>query len=90
LTISKYVNSEIYYLKSNPEIGINILKEGLKQSKEKWFYALELAEILRDEKKYSEAISFFEVVVENATSQAIQNNCLREIEFIKDNFLQNL
>jgi hypothetical protein len=88
--IEKYVNSEIYYLKSNPEIGMNILKEGLKQSKEKWFYALELAEILRDEKKYSEAISFFEVVVENTTSQAIQNNCLREIEFIKDNFSQNL
>lgn len=81
--IEKYVNSEIYYFKPNPDIGINALKLGLEQSEQKWIYATEIAEILRDEKRYSEAIKYFEIANRSSIPDSFRKRNMMEIELIK-------
>jgi tetratricopeptide (TPR) repeat protein len=51
---------ELFYAKSNPEIGINILKNALTMATNKNVVAEDLGYILRDENRTQEAISAFE------------------------------
>jgi tetratricopeptide (TPR) repeat protein len=63
---------ELFYSKINPDIGINILKEGLIASRQKHFIAEDLGYILRDEKRFSEAAEMFQIAVdENPSSYFI-------------------
>jgi hypothetical protein len=50
---------ELYYSKNRPDIGINILKQGLKVASNPSVIAEDLGYILRDENRYKEAIDAF-------------------------------
>lgn len=52
-----------YYVKGHAEIGLTILREGLANAKLKWPIANDLACILRDEKRYAEAVEAFSIVI---------------------------
>ncbi len=52
-------NYELYYSKNNPDIGIEILRQGLRLSKAPSFIAEDLGYILRDEHRYEEALEAF-------------------------------
>jgi tetratricopeptide (TPR) repeat protein len=54
---------ELFYSKKNPEIGLEVLRNGLKISKRKKYIALDLAYILRDENRYEEAIEAFSIAI---------------------------
>jgi len=53
-----------YYVKGHAEIGLKILREGLSAAKLQWPIANDLAYILRDEKRYREAIDAFTIVIQ--------------------------
>ncbi|WP_312075879.1 hypothetical protein [Chryseobacterium sp.] len=61
-------NYELYYLKENPKIGIEILKEALEKSLSKSSIAEDLGYIFRDEGKIDEAIKYFIISTENTPS----------------------
>lgn len=56
-----YGDYELYYSKENPQIGINVLKEGLGISSSKNVIAEDLGYILTDEGKLEEAIEAFKI-----------------------------
>lgn len=55
---------ELFYSRTAPEIGIDVLKRGLAASKRKCYIAQDLAYILRDEKRYREAAEMFQLVAD--------------------------
>jgi len=59
---------ELYYAKENPQIGIDVLKDGLKKAINKNVVAEDLGYILRDEKMNEEAIEAFKISEQNGTS----------------------
>ncbi|MEP1488925.1 MAG: hypothetical protein ABJK28_10905 [Algibacter sp.] len=69
---------EVYYSRNNPDLSIDILKKGLKISKEKNVIAEDLGYILRDENRYKEALNYFLISEENRFST--QEFILNEIE----------
>lgn len=56
-----YGNYELYYAKENPQIGIDILREGLTKAVNKNNVAEDLGYILRDENRIEEAIEAFKI-----------------------------
>jgi tetratricopeptide (TPR) repeat protein len=56
-----YGNYELFYAKENPQIGIDILKEGLTKSTNKNVISEDLGYILRDEGRTQEAIEAFKI-----------------------------
>ena len=54
---------DTFYVETAPQIGIDILKNGLALAARKRYIARDLAYILRDEKHYQEAAEMFELVV---------------------------
>ena len=56
-----YGNYELFYAKENPQIGIEILKDGLTKSTNKNVVSEDLGYILRDEKRTEEAIEAFKI-----------------------------
>jgi tetratricopeptide (TPR) repeat protein len=52
---------ESYYARENPQIGIDILKNGLTKSKSKAAIAEDLGFIFRDENRFEEAIEAFSI-----------------------------
>ncbi len=71
-------NYELYYSKDNPQVGIDILKEGLKTAKNKTFIYATLGYIYRDEDKKDKAIDAF--------TQAL--NLDSSLDFIKEELEQ--
>ena len=63
-----YGNYEMYYSKNNPEIGIDILKDGLSKTQNKSAIAEDLGYILRDENMQKEAMEAFLVAEKNTPS----------------------
>jgi hypothetical protein len=57
-----------YYVKGHAEVGLNVLQDGLAVAKLKWPIALDVAYILRDEKKYSEAVEAFTLAISECDS----------------------
>lgn len=64
VAIEEYGLYELFYSRINPEIGIKILREGLKTAKKKAPLADDLAYILRDEERIFEAIEAFTIAIE--------------------------
>ena len=63
---------ELFYAKGNPQIGINVLKNGLAKAKNKNVVAEDLGYILRDEGRVEEAIEAFKISeVDGPTSEYI-------------------
>jgi len=54
---------ELFYSRRNPELGIEILQNGLKLVERKSAIAEDLAYILRDEQRHEEAIEAFSMVI---------------------------
>jgi tetratricopeptide (TPR) repeat protein len=54
---------EQYYVRGQAQVGVDILRRGLAVAKLKWPVALDLAYILRDEKRYAEAVEAFSIVL---------------------------
>jgi len=59
---------ELYYSKNNPDIGIEILRQGLSLSTDPSVIAEDLAYILRDEMRYDEALEAFLISEEYGVS----------------------
>ena len=59
---------ELFYSKINPDIGIDILKEGLTVSPRKCYIAEDLGYILRDESRFKEAAEMFQIAVDEIPS----------------------
>ena len=59
-----YGNSDLYYSKENPQIGIDVLKRGILIGTNKNFIADDLGYILRDEGRIEEAIEAFHISLE--------------------------
>jgi tetratricopeptide (TPR) repeat protein len=57
-----------YYVKGRAEIGLKVLQDGLAVAKLKWPIALDVAYILRDEKRYSEAVEAFTLAISECDS----------------------
>lgn len=54
-------NYELFYAKENPQIGIDVLREGLAKAVNKNIVAEDLGYILRDENRIEEAIEAFKI-----------------------------
>ena len=63
-----YGDYELYYSEENPQIGINVLKEGLDISSNKNVVAEDLGYILTDEGKLEEAVEAFKLSEQYGTS----------------------
>ena len=61
---------ELFYSKINPDIGIEILKEGLSISTRKANIARDSGYILREEGRFSEAAEMFQISVDETPSSA--------------------
>lgn len=59
---------ELFYSKTLPEIGIEVLKRGLAASKRKHVIAQDLGYIFRDEGRYREAAEMFQLAVDEEVS----------------------
>ena len=55
---------ELFYSRTAPDVGIEILKQGLLNSKRKTYIAEDLAYILRDERRFAEAAEMFQIVAD--------------------------
>lgn len=60
---------ELFYSRINPEIGLRVLRNGLKFANKKAAIAEDLAYILRDEGRNLESIEAFTTVIENEDSR---------------------
>ena len=54
---------ELFYSRLKPEVGLKVLREGLKVAKKKGHIAEDMAYILRDENRHLEAIEAFNIVI---------------------------
>ena len=52
-----------YYVKGKAEVGMKVLRDGLAAAKSKGPIALDLAYILRDEKRYAESVEAFTLAI---------------------------
>jgi hypothetical protein len=61
---------EQFYVKSQPQLGIEILKRGLTASRRKVYIAQDLGYIFRVERRYEEAIEMFKVAIDEGPSSS--------------------
>lgn len=59
---------ELFYSRIAPDVGIEILKEGLSVSNRKCYIAEDLGYILRDEERYDEAAKMFQISADEEPS----------------------
>ena len=63
MAIEKFGVYDQYYVKGHAEVGMKVLREGLAVAKSKGPIALDLAYILRDEKRYAESAEAFTLAI---------------------------
>jgi hypothetical protein len=66
VAIEKFGVYDQYYVKGHAEVGLKVLQDGLTVAKLKWPIALDVAYILRDEKRYAEAVEAFTLAISEA------------------------
>jgi hypothetical protein len=59
---------DLFYSKNAPEVGIEVLRRGLAEIPRNRHMALDLAYILRDERRFDEAAEMFQVAVDEGES----------------------
>ncbi|WP_425396845.1 tetratricopeptide repeat protein [Aeoliella sp.] len=59
---------DLFYSRTMPELGIEILQRGLEVASRKTFIAEDLGYILRDEGRFAEAADMFQLAVDNESS----------------------
>ena len=78
-------NYEMYYSKKSPEIGIEILKQGLEISNKPVSIAEDLGYILREENKYQESIDAFLISEKHGVSSVYIYQEIRDLYLQLDN-----
>lgn len=63
VAIEKFGVYDQYYVKGHAEVGMKVLRDGLAVAKSKGPIALDLAYILRDEKRYAESVEAFTLAI---------------------------
>lgn len=63
VAIEKFGIYDQYYVKGHAEVGMKVLRDGLGVAKSKVPIALDLAYILRDEKRYAESVEAFTLAI---------------------------
>lgn len=63
VAIEQFGVYEQFYVRGHAQVGLDILRRGLAVAKLKWPVAIDLAYILRDEKRYAEAVEAFSIVL---------------------------
>jgi tetratricopeptide (TPR) repeat protein len=61
---------ELFYSRKRPELGIDVLRRGLAIAKRKYIIAADLGYILRDERRFAEAVEMFKIAVEEGPSSS--------------------
>jgi len=61
--VENFGNYKLFYAKENPSAGIDVLKRGMEEAHERGYLAYDLAFLLRDEKRYHEAIEALTVLL---------------------------
>jgi len=64
VAIEKFGVYDQYYVKGHAEVGMKVLRDGLAVAKSKGPIALDLAYILRDEKRYAESTEAFTLAID--------------------------
>lgn len=64
VAIEKHAVYTLYLAKENPQFGIDVLRDGISHARDPVPIALDLAYVLRDAKRYKEAIDAFSVALE--------------------------
>ncbi len=64
VAIESFGNYELYYSKEDPEFGIDVLRRGGRLARNKAPIVQDLAYILRDEGRYTEAVEAFTLLIE--------------------------
>lgn len=72
---------ELYYTKNNPEVGIQVLEQGLELTPIPSAIAEDLGYILRDEKRYKESIDAFLISEKHGTSSVYIFKEIRDLYF---------
>jgi tetratricopeptide (TPR) repeat protein len=62
--IEKFGNYTLFLAKENPSAGIDVLNNGMPNARHRDYLAYDLAFLLRDQKRYEEAIDAFSIVLE--------------------------
>ncbi len=68
VAIEGFGEYELFYSQSKPEVGIEVLKNGIEIANEKSCIAEDLGYILRDEKRFEEAIKYFRISADGEPS----------------------
>jgi len=69
--IEKFGNYALFFAKENPSAGIDVLKSGMPEARHRDYLAYDLALVLRDQKRYEEAIDAFSIVLTESQSAEI-------------------
>lgn len=66
VAIEKFGAYDQFYIPGHSEVGIRVLRDGLDCAKRKAPIAKDLAYILRDEKRYAEAVEYFTLAIDSS------------------------
>ena len=69
--IEKFGDYTLFFAKENPSAGINVLQSGMPNARHRDYLAYDLAFLLRDQKRYEEAIDAFSIVLEEGHAAEI-------------------
>ncbi|HSP62313.1 MAG TPA: hypothetical protein VLQ90_04955, partial [Pyrinomonadaceae bacterium] len=73
VAIEGFGNYELFYSRIKPEIGLEVLRKGLAVAREKENIAVDMAYILRDEKRYQESLDAFTLAIEEGEARGHAN-----------------
>lgn len=68
IALDGFGNYNLFYSKVSPELGIDVLRRGLRASRRKHYIAEDLGYILRDEGRYGESAAMFEIAAAEEVS----------------------
>jgi tetratricopeptide (TPR) repeat protein len=69
---------KLFYAKENPMAGIEVLNRGLQKARRKQDIAYDMGLLLRDEKKYEEALAAFSIFLSENPNEGIADVVYRE------------
>ena len=73
VAIEGFGSYELFYSRSKPEIGLDVLRKGLDVAKNRADIAQDMAYILRDEKRYEESVEAFTIAIEENEAKGAGN-----------------
>jgi hypothetical protein len=77
--IESFGNYKLFYAKENPSAGIDVLKSGMEYAREPGYIAYDLGYLLRDEKRWAEAIDAFTLFLEEDRATELVHSVYQEM-----------